>query len=186
MENIANHEKEIAAIKDEVNQLKGIICQMQNQIILLNQNLDSTNKINTNKNVENVDSVKAAEVEKDISEVVNASANIPANIKFKCDMCNSRFKKKITLEKHKNTKHGKNNLSVKIGEGQFGFTFDVRPGKETEAEELRTEWREERKDDNTNEKNTTNGKVENSDNEKVNMPRKAKQVTWLMWRITFN
>ena len=21
---------------------------------------------------------------------------------------------------------------------------------------------------------------------KVNMPRKAKQVTWLMWRITFN
>ena len=31
----------------------------------------------------------------------------------------------------------------------MGFTFDVRPGKETEADELRLGWREERKYDYT-------------------------------------
>ena len=46
-------------------------------------------------------------------------------------------RKKITLEKHKNTKHCSSNQ--KIGEGQFGFAFDVIPGKEAEAAELQLE-----------------------------------------------
>ena len=31
-----------------------------------------------------------------------------------------------------------------IGEGQFGFVFDVRPGKEKEAKALRLAWREDK------------------------------------------
>ena len=87
--------------------------------------------------------------------VVNSSSNIPVNIKFKCNMCNLSFKKNITLAKHKNIKQIKNNstFTSKIQKGQFGFAFEVRPGKETEAEELRSEWKEKKKDDNmSNEK----------------------------------
>ena len=36
---------------------------------------------------------------------------VNANIKCQCDMCESSFKKKVTLDKHKNTKHMKNNCS---------------------------------------------------------------------------
>ena len=34
---IANHEKEISAMKDEMKQLKTIVSQMENKIIILNQ-----------------------------------------------------------------------------------------------------------------------------------------------------
>ena len=47
-----------------------------------------------------------------IPEVVNADSNKPANIQLKCDMCDSRFKEKITLEKHKDTKHSQHNCSL--------------------------------------------------------------------------
>ena len=59
--------------------------------------------------------------------------------KFKCDQCDCTFKKEITLKKHKNTKHGQ--LQNKLGKGQFEYVFDVRQGKEDEAEELREEWK---------------------------------------------
>ena len=36
-------------------------------------------------------------------------------------------------------------------EGYFCFAFDVRPGQEAEAEALRPEWSEEKKDYNTTE-----------------------------------
>ena len=81
----------------------------------------------------------------------------------------SSFKKKVTLEKHKSTKHMKNNYSAdkKIWEGQFVFAFNVRPGKEIEAEELRLELREKKNKDNTsNEKHIINDKVEQTNNEK--------------------
>jgi uncharacterized C2H2 Zn-finger protein len=61
------------------------------------------------------------------------------NLKFRCDQCDCTFKKEITLKKHKNTKHGQ--LNKKLGEGKFGYFFDVRPGKEYEAEILREEWK---------------------------------------------
>ena len=66
-------------------------------------------------------------------------------------MCDSSFKKKITLEKHKNTKHCLSDQ--KNWEGKFGFAFDVRPDKETEAGELRLEWKEKKNDDKTSNKN---------------------------------
>ena len=79
-------------------------------------------------------------------------------------MCDSSFKKKITLEKHKNTKHCSSNQ--KIGEGQFGFSFDVIPGNEAEAAELRLEWKEKKNNDKTSNKN---------DNEKSEYSKKCKE-----------
>ena len=72
-----------------------------------------------------------------IPDVVNSSSNIPVDIKFKCNMCDLSFKKNITIAKHKNIKQIKNNSTStsKIQEGKFGFAFEVRPGKETEAKE---------------------------------------------------
>ena len=94
-----------------------------------------------------------------VSEAVNARSNIPMSIKFKCDMCDANFKKKSTLEKHMNSKHNKTDCSPnkKIGEGQFGFAFDVIPGQETEAEVLRLEWREQNKYVNTSNEKEKNG-----------------------------
>ena len=107
--------------------------------------------------IQNISSVK-------LPKVVKASSNIPANLKFKCDMCDSSFKKKITLEKHKNTKHSSSNQ--KIGEGQFGFAFDVIPGKEAEAAELQLEWKEKKNENNTSNKN---------DDEKSEYSKKSKE-----------
>ena len=42
------------------------------------------------------------------------------------------------MKKQKNTKHGQ--IQKELGEGQFGFVFNVRPGKENEAELLRNYW----------------------------------------------
>ena len=62
---------------------------------------------------------------------------------YKCNQCNSTFKKDVTLQKHKNTKHGQ--IQKELGEGRFGFAFDVRPGKEKEAKLLRNYWRKDQK-----------------------------------------
>ena len=60
-----------------------------------------------------------------IHEEIIDSANIPEQIKFKCDLCSSSFKKKITLQKHKNTKHDPNYCSPKkkLGEGRLGYAL---------------------------------------------------------------
>ena len=57
------------------------------------------------------------------------------------------------LIKHKNTKHGSNSFTNKheIGRGEFGFVFDVRPGKENETESMREAWRKEKLDSNEKE-----------------------------------
>ena len=49
------------------------------------------------------------------------------------------FKREVTLKKHKNTNQGQ--IQEKLGKGQFGFIFDVIPGKQDEAKSLREEWR---------------------------------------------
>ena len=57
-------------------------------------------------------------------------------------MCAASFKKKNHITKtQKKTKHDPNYCSPnkKIGKGMFGFAFDVRHGKEKEAEALRLE-----------------------------------------------
>ena len=61
--------------------------------------------------------------------------------KFKCDLCGSHFKKEITLKKHMNTKHDPNFCpsNKKIGEENFGFALNVRPGKEAAKEALSKE-----------------------------------------------
>ena len=73
--------------------------------------------------------------------------------KFKCNICECTFKKKITLRKHQNTKHY--NVShaknQQLGQGQFGFIFNVCPGKEKEADEMRLAWKRENKADDINE-----------------------------------
>ena len=53
---------------------------------------------------------------------------ITAVKKYKCNQCVCTLKNCITLQKHKNTKHGES--QKELGNGQFGFVFDVRPGKE--------------------------------------------------------
>ena len=64
-----------------------------------------------------------------------------AILKYKCDQYSCTFKKNITLKKHKNTRHGKS--LNELGEGQFGFVFDVIPCQEEEAKLLRKEWNKE-------------------------------------------
>ena len=60
---------------------------------------------------------------------------VSKNLKFKCDQCDFTFKSEIILTKHRNTKHGQ--AQKNLGEGQFSYVFDVRPGNEEEAKALR-------------------------------------------------
>ena len=74
-------------------------------------------------------------------------------------MCDASFKKKITFEKHRNSKHNKIYCSPNEKDA-----FDVIPGQETDAEALRLEWREQKKDvkiTNEKENNAVYDKVEN-------------------------
>ena len=93
--------------------------------------------------------------------------------KFRCKKFDCSFKKEITLTKHINTKHNnKLNNIQQLGEGQFGFVFEVRPGKEKEAEELRFEWKHKEKTEITTKENIDNKSHEekeqnpNSENKK--------------------
>ena len=77
--------------------------------------------------------------ENKIEEKERVSSQCPQISKYKCYQCSCTFKKHITLQKHNNTRHGQ---SIKeLGKGQFGFVFDVIPGKEVEAKLLRKEWK---------------------------------------------
>ena len=69
-------------------------------------------------------------------EIVSPQSS--AILKYKCSCT---FKENITLQKLKNTRHGKS--LNELGEGQFGFVFDVIPGQEEEAKLLRKEWNNE-------------------------------------------
>ena len=75
--------------------------------------------------------------------------------KFRCNKCDCSFKKEVTLTKHKNTKHNNKPPNIReLGEGQFGFMFDVRPGKEKQAKELRFEWKRKENNEITTAENT--------------------------------
>ena len=115
-----------------------------------------------------------------IHEEIVDSSNIPDKTKFKCDLCAASFKKEITLQKHKNTKHDPNYFSPnkKIGKGKFGFAFDVRNCKETEAEALRLKWSQQNKDENNiteKEKYVEDEKNEQDDNENSENEEKCKE-----------
>ena len=85
-------------------------------------------------------------------------------LKFKCDQCDCSFKADTTLKKHKNTKHGQ--LNKKLGEGKFGYVFDVRPGKEYEAQTLREEWKTKEVEEHTSrrDKSSSLSDIEADDN----------------------
>lgn len=176
--------KEVDELKQQVQRLSKTYCSKNESKIQILEDEVKVLRLEIKKLVEI--NKKLYEKNQDISEnkipeVINASLNIPLKVKFKCDMCDSTFKKKITLEKHKNTKHNINDCSTKkkIGEGQFGFSFDVRPGKEAEAEDMRLEWKEQKKDSNTifeKEKNIFNNTIERRNSKKkVVMMRKTKK-----------
>ena len=168
-----------------INELKKEVDELKQHVKSLSESCSSENesKIKTLEdevNVLKLEVKKLIEMQKKVSrdvpnvklpELVNARSNITANTKSKCDLCDASFKKRITLEKHKNTKHkhSYSSSNKKLGEGQFGFAFDVRPGKEADAEALRLEWREQKNTvNNINEKenNVGNDKVTNLYNEK--------------------
>ena len=96
-------------------------------------------------------------VNKHGNESKTVKQKITEKPKFKCDICNCSFKREITLMKHKNTKHEKKSHASDhvIGQGEFGYVFDVIPGKENDADTMRLEWRLDNKD-------KTNTKTESS------------------------
>ena len=73
--------------------------------------------------------------------IEKARPKVPDILKFKCDKLEWTFRKEITPNKHKNTKHGQPHKES--GKGQFGFVLDVRLWKEAETESLKKEWRKE-------------------------------------------
>ena len=89
---------------------------------------------------------------------------VTKQLKFKCDQCDCSFKADNTLKKHKNTKHGQ--LNKKLGEGKFGYVFDVRPGKEYEAQTLREEWKTKEVEEHTSrrDKSSSLSDIEADDN----------------------
>ena len=89
-------------------------------------------------------------------------------------------RKKSHYKNTKNTKHDPNYCSPnkKIGKGMFGFAFDVRHGKEKEAEALRLEWSQQNKDKNNmteKEKNVEDKTNEPDDNESSENEEKCKE-----------
>ena len=62
-------------------------------------------------------------------------------------MYDCSFKKEVSLNKYKNTKHEtkKANLIWNLGEGEFGFVLDVRQGNNKDAKATRQVWRKEMK-----------------------------------------
>ena len=79
-----------------------------------------------------------------------------------------------------NTKHDPNYCpsNKKIGEGNFGFALDVRPGKEAATEELRLQWSKEKKDDfdlNEKEVNIVDCEAERGDHKHSVSDEKSKE-----------
>ena len=71
------YESKIKILEDEVKVLK---LQIKNLVSMNNK---------FSEIIQDIPSVK-------LPEVVKSCSNIPANLKIKCDMCDSSFKKKIT------------------------------------------------------------------------------------------
>ena len=146
--------KAVIDIKEEINFLDSSNREVVKRIINLEKNQNNDSKDKSEHNCETILVKEADEshtqesvedltcVKGDYSGQTNVSVKKHVNtksLKFMCDQCDCTFKKEITLQKHKNTKHGQ--LNKKLGEGKFGYVFDVRPGKEYEAKILREEWK---------------------------------------------
>ena len=121
-------EEEVILLKSQILQLGVMTRELSDKVELLTDKNMSENNVSPQKAGEN-------KIEKNVRDI----SQCPQVSKYKCDQCSCTFKKHITLQKHKNTRHGQ---SLKeLGEGKFGFVFDVIPGKEVEAKLLREEWK---------------------------------------------
>ena len=121
-DHIKNHEKLIVAIKDETNQLKEIISQIGNQILILNQNIEHINKINVQEVVEIVvktdnsqGSVKPSQEERDSDLPLHCDVDSKkgtdnkhvdvAKDFIKCEECSFNSSNEWTVLRHMNKEH---------------------------------------------------------------------------------
>ena len=100
---ITNHEQEMSAIKHEMNQLKLIISQMGNQIMILNQELQNTIQINVQEIVKIV--VETLDKSKDPVQPSEAEQESPFSVH--CDHCEFNCKNEKLMSAHMSKKHGK-------------------------------------------------------------------------------
>ena len=82
-------------------------------------------EIVTNKKVSEYNVAPKKSSENKIKEKEKVSPQSSAILEYKCDQCSCTFKKSITLQKNKSTRHGKS--LNELGERQLGFVFDVIP-----------------------------------------------------------
>ena len=171
--------KAVIDIKEEINFLDSSNREVVKRIINLEKNQTNDSKDTSEHNRETLLVEKAYEshtqesaedltcVKGDYSCQTNVSLMKHVNtksLKFKCDQCDCTFKKEVTLQKHKNNKHGQ--LNKKLGEGKFGYVFDVRPGKEYEAQTLREEQKTKKVEEHTSrrDKSSSLSDIEADDN----------------------
>ena len=100
---LASHFKEVLELRQEVNDLKVTLENIQNQMITTNSNSDAGDKETRNKTESSTTEAESTKVQ------------------YKCDVCEYQSEKEITLNKHKNTKHlnlnkKKRNISVSTQE----------------------------------------------------------------------
>ena len=95
------HETEINAIKDEMHKLKEVIYLMENKIAELNQDLQSSNKINIEEIVGLVVSLldNAKSFEKS-SNAANKNESL-----IHCDICDFKSENKKQMETHMSEEH---------------------------------------------------------------------------------
>ena len=56
---------------------------------------------------------------------------------LKCEVCDFKSTRAVTLLRHNNTKH----VSIKLGQGIFGWAITDSKNKEREAEQMRQTWK---------------------------------------------
>ena len=117
----ARNKLEIDKLKEEVKELKS---EIKCLTALTRQFVQQPEDITREKNLKKEESIP----------------NILVKSKFKCDKCECSFKKEVTLQKHKNTKHAEpTEIETKIlGKAKLGHVPAEKPDKEINADTLTT------------------------------------------------
>ena len=129
-------EEEVVLLRSQILQLGVMTQELSDKVDLMSDKKDT--EFNATEAQRQASENNIKDTYKDLKKPAKAK-------KYKCNQCSCTFKKDITLRKHKNTKHGQS--QNELGPGQFGYVFDVRPGKEEDAELLRKEWRKDQQED---------------------------------------
>ena len=93
---ITNHEKGIRTMKHELNQMKAIVSQMGNQIMILSQELERTVKNSVQEIIEFL--VKALEIE-------SGAETKTTNLSAQCDLYDFKCENKNIIIIHMSDKH---------------------------------------------------------------------------------